>query len=289
MKMTGKTLAMFVLIAVLVVGAAVGAGFVQPPTMSEAGIDNAAWDMKVEADDWQGDGNNVTCIRIWGSWGTKNGKDLMPDDSSTFTLKFWIGTSPSSYDSPWKTLTFGPGKYIQGLYTTLSGVGKWWWDPGMTPSVSSDVNKKVYQYDFELGTDAFLASNPTTYWLGVQNDSGIRFNWTDSQEGLLGTAEYYDTGGPPGAWQNLQYPSGHPLAGSQMSLAFEINPVSCPSVDLTGDCFVDMKDLALFASEWLWDDCIAPDWCGKADIDTSGKVNFLDFAIIASQWFMGNP
>ncbi|MHB9071152.1 MAG: hypothetical protein ACYC54_12390 [Sedimentisphaerales bacterium] len=25
------------------------------------------------------------------------------------------------------------------------------------------------------------------------------------------------------------------------------------------------------------------------DVDTSGTVNFVDFAIIASQWFMGNP
>jgi len=63
---------------------------------------------------------------------------------------------------------------------------------------------------------------------------------------------------------------------------------SCPSADLTGNCFVDMEDLALFALEWLQDDCVTPDWCGKADIDTSGKVNFLDFAIMASQWFTGN-
>ena len=63
---------------------------------------------------------------------------------------------------------------------------------------------------------------------------------------------------------------------------------SCPSADLTSNCFVDMMDLALFASQWLQDDCVTPDWCGKADIDTSGSVNFQDFIIMASQWLTGN-
>ncbi|MHC4835782.1 MAG: hypothetical protein ACYTCN_07495, partial [Planctomycetota bacterium] len=28
-------------------------------------------------------------------------------------------------------------------------------------------------------------------------------------------------------------------------------PVACPSADVTNDCFVDLKDLAKLASEWL--------------------------------------
>jgi hypothetical protein len=38
------------------------------------------------------------------------------------------------------------------------------------------------------------------------------------------------------------------------------------------------------ASNWLDNTCSSPGWCGGADIDYSGDVNFIDFALLASHW-----
>ncbi len=62
---------------------------------------------------------------------------------------------------------------------------------------------------------------------------------------------------------------------------------ACPSADLNGDCFVDMEDLAVFASEWLRTGCVTPDWCGGADMDTTGEVGLSDLAKQVSQWLTG--
>ena len=50
----------------------------------------------------------------------------------------------------------------------------------------------------------------------------------------------------------------------------------CPSVDLNGDCRVDLQDLKLFTQQWLDS--------GEADFDGLNGINFVDFAILANSW-----
>ena len=47
---------------------------------------------------------------------------------------------------------------------------------------------------------------------------------------------------------------------------------------------VNFKDYAILASRWLDEACIYPDWCDRADIDWSTEVGIEDLAIIAEQW-----
>ncbi len=82
--------------------------------------------------------------------------------------------------------------------------------------------------------------------------------------------------------QAWDYGTGSTLQVS--NFVYGVVPEPCPSADLTGDCFVDMDDFALLASYWFSDDCVAPDWCGGADIDTSGNVWFDDLKELATQW-----
>jgi len=46
----------------------------------------------------------------------------------------------------------------------------------------------------------------------------------------------------------------------------------------------DLTNLAKLASYWLDNDCGVFDWCNGADGSRDGKVDFLDFAILADSW-----
>lgn len=58
----------------------------------------------------------------------------------------------------------------------------------------------------------------------------------------------------------------------------------CCMGDFDGDNDTDFQDFADFASHWSEDNCIAPDWCGGADIDTSGRIDMNDLAILLGCW-----
>ena len=48
---------------------------------------------------------------------------------------------------------------------------------------------------------------------------------------------------------------------------------------------VDFEDYAALASRWLEEDCGYPDdWCDRADIDWSSQVDWQDIAILAQLW-----
>jgi len=61
---------------------------------------------------------------------------------------------------------------------------------------------------------------------------------------------------------------------------------ACPTADITGDCRVDLEDLAILARWWL-DDCdTSNDWCNKADFGPNGIVDLSDISILSSQWLL---
>jgi len=53
---------------------------------------------------------------------------------------------------------------------------------------------------------------------------------------------------------------------------------------LTHGGLVDFVDLEWFALNWLSSECVAPDWCGGADLNRLGTVDFVDFAKFANEW-----
>ena len=59
-------------------------------------------------------------------------------------------------------------------------------------------------------------------------------------------------------------------------------------LDMNGDGVVAEYELRMIADYWLDDSCPCPDLCGGADLDTNGKVNLFDFAILADNWMAAN-
>jgi glucuronoarabinoxylan endo-1,4-beta-xylanase len=59
--------------------------------------------------------------------------------------------------------------------------------------------------------------------------------------------------------------------------------------DISGDCYVNYKDFATIADNWLDTDCIEPDSCGGADFEpTDGVVDFYDLVAFVQQWLQCN-
>ena len=57
---------------------------------------------------------------------------------------------------------------------------------------------------------------------------------------------------------------------------------------LIADCAINWSDLEFFSLHWMQTDCKFPNWCGSVDLDVSGSVDFLDFALLANRWVMDN-
>jgi hypothetical protein len=58
--------------------------------------------------------------------------------------------------------------------------------------------------------------------------------------------------------------------------------------DINQDCYVNLDDFAGLASYWFSDGCYAPLFCDGADVDQSGSVDLTDLSIIISQWLWCN-
>ncbi len=72
---------------------------------------------------------------------------------------------------------------------------------------------------------------------------------------------------------------------SMISAAF-----ACPQADLTGDCVVDLDDLAVFADQWLDPAGCAEHPAHCADFVGNDGVNQKDFAVYAKEWLQsGSP
>ena len=54
---------------------------------------------------------------------------------------------------------------------------------------------------------------------------------------------------------------------------------------LSSDCTADTADLGVVGNNWIRTDCDGDNnWCGGADFNMDGTVNFFDFAELAEIW-----
>ena len=57
--------------------------------------------------------------------------------------------------------------------------------------------------------------------------------------------------------------------------------------DFNNDHSIDPNDFVWLCSHWLEQECQYPLWCDGTDIDRSGSINFVDYAILADYWLEG--
>jgi len=67
----------------------------------------------------------------------------------------------------------------------------------------------------------------------------------------------------------------------------KLTMAACRVCDLVFDGLIDIRDMAVLADNWLsLDECAESGWCDGADINTDTEVDFADFVIFASCWFV---
>jgi len=175
---------------------------------------------------------------------------------------FYAPDTPGLYDGA-ILLTFKnlpANDYTLVSYHNNAGIAKWYWDPNIpcrnycelgdykligSVEVSGAVSRWVGDYDIPMGgicKDSDFSLNPK---MGM---SRVRFTATGEGDVLityLGKEE-----------------EGYTSANLN---AFELlgNPICCGRLrgDLNGDCRVDSRDFAIFASEWLGCDLVPKSAC----------------------------
>ncbi len=59
--------------------------------------------------------------------------------------------------------------------------------------------------------------------------------------------------------------------------------------DLVRNGYIDWSDVAALAEQWFNENCQSSDWCGGADLDKLGSVDFFDFRLLTQHWLMSAP
>lgn len=221
------------------------AKWVQLPDDTSLGMDVMATSPKVLADDFLcTTPEPITDIHLWGSWF----QDILPTNENgiadpglvEFRLSIHgdIPADPAGgapYSRPavpslWE-MRFLPGTFTVRPY--LTGLLEGWYNPN-TGEYVPEGDTVMWQYNFLI--DEALAfqqegttSNPIVYWLdveafpvGVPGTAEPLFGWKTSLQHWNDDAVWGDS--PDGPWQELRYPSAHPLGGESIDLAFVITP-----------------------------------------------------------------
>jgi hypothetical protein len=81
---------------------------------------------------------------------------------------------------------------------------------------------------------------------------------------------------------SLSDPDSHDLA-MPMSIVWT-EAIKCGGADIDSSGDVDFADFAALAKHWLGSGCGPPDRCGGADIDKNSRVDMADVAILTRHW-----
>jgi hypothetical protein len=75
--------------------------------------------------------------------------------------------------------------------------------------------------------------------------------------------------------------------GGSRTVNVVLTPIPHPA-DFCRDGSINFRDLAVFSSQWLQQNCTDPNtsWCQKADLDRSGKVDASDMELFAGYWLL---
>ncbi len=115
--------------------------------------------------------------------------------------------------------------------SATGGVGEQGWYNPVTGEYNPNDHSSYHQVNLTNIKNPFIQQQGEIYWLSISFDTSNAEGWKTADLNAYPTpytgqhyeddAVYLDTAG---AWEELRYPSHHPLAGQSIDLAFVITP-----------------------------------------------------------------
>jgi len=237
-------------LALLAIVLAVGASaqvepkWIQPPDLSDLGMDVNATMPLILADDFECKVTGpLTNIVVWGSWYHDALPDLSPE-AIMFNLSFHadIPATNGMHSMPGEVLWFtnvAPGDF--SVEMEAADLAEGWMDPpqGLYEPMADTICWR-YTFSFDPET-AFRQTGSTNarvvYWLDVQAmPMGPElFGWkTTTLENRWNDDAVWGMGEEPfqGPWNELRYLPPHPFAGESVDLAFALYGADEPPEDM---------------------------------------------------------
>jgi glucuronoarabinoxylan endo-1,4-beta-xylanase len=196
-----------------------------------------------------------------------------------------------------------------------------------TPSVTNTLTggrQTLVGFVAKAGVPPDLAPAAPTGLTATAGNQMISLNWNDNAEAdldgynvyrsttqgsgygklnvsLVSTSDYIDnpvTNGIPYYYVVTAVDNNGHESGNSTEATATPDYQTCDDVqagedglesDLDGNCYVDLKDLGVFAQYWLNTNCAAQENCEGADfVPTDGVVNFFDLGTFVQQWLWCN-
>jgi hypothetical protein len=209
----------------------------QLPDTSETGIDVNCTQPFILADDFLcEEPGRLTTIRIYASW--RN--DYLPEGGDPMAIDFTLsihedipaGVGGIDYSRPGEVLWIYHFAAHDMNWTAdiwLDGIEEGWMDPPDAYVFPGDWTCWLYSFHIppeEAFHQIGMPEEPIIYWLDVQAhplDPDAYFgwkttldHWNDDATWAIGLEPYV------GPWNELRYPTGHPLCPESIDLAFEL-------------------------------------------------------------------
>ncbi|MHC4312163.1 MAG: DUF7901 domain-containing protein, partial [Planctomycetota bacterium] len=211
--------------------------WIQPPDKTKEGmdirVDRSDGIDRTLADDFECTTKGpITDVHFWGSW-LRDIKGNMAQIHLSIHKDIPANPAdPKSYSMPGTLLwekDFFVGDFVETMAFDLSPDYEWWWDVYDAQSFPDpDGDQKIWRYDIVIDpNEAFIQEGtedePIVYWLDiwVRTEQG-EFGWKTSREHWNDDAVYANPPGISPPWNELIYPSPHPLWPESIDMAFAI-------------------------------------------------------------------
>jgi hypothetical protein len=253
------------------------------------------------ADDWLCTKRMPVTAIVW--WGSYLWYNYQPCISSTtpqpikpdyFLINIWTDVpvgdpcNPNTFSCPgqkvWEYKAYDYDQVLVGYDKQPEGM-------------SGPPREAVFRYSVRLPENKYFKQKQVNkiFWISIvavyqNNYPDYQWGWTNHKHFYNDDAVsgYWDYSGPPEPewkWEEIFDQTG---ASADLSFMLFTDPNKCYScADYDSSGLINFKDFAQFALEWMWSGL--PGGYNKADLNCDGNVNYEDLEIFCDQWLQSCP
>jgi hypothetical protein len=191
-----------------------------PQLPDSNGLDVVFEAPKILADDWKCNNTGpIDDIHFWFS--AKGDSDVAINSISVRILRDIPANPPETLFSKPGLLLWQRDFNFGEFHVREYAQGEQGWYNPYNGYYAPNDHQKVYQCNIESIPEPFLQIEGSIYWLAISVDSEHPLGWKTTLDGFNDDAVRGNMPSPN--WLDIIYPTGHPLEGKSLDLAFVVN------------------------------------------------------------------